>query len=188
VILENEDAGSGKARITARGRLLDVNGMRTILQSSLLLLVALALVPAVGQAAGKASYSRSSENRVFVLLNHIRSEHGLAPFTASTALRGSAREHSADMIVHDYFEHNSARETFDKRIRRFLASPLVGEDIAWGSGSYGTPAGLVSLWMHSSAHRHIILMPSLHRLGLGIATGTFDGTPGAVMATADFAA
>ena len=90
------------------------------------------------------------------------------------------------MIVHDYFEHNSPHETFDVRIRRFLASPLVGEDIAWGSGSYGTPAGLVSLWMHSPTHRHIILMPSLHRLGLGIATGTFDGTPGAVMATADF--
>ena len=162
--------------------------MRKILQSSLLLLVALALVPAVGQAAGKASYSSSSERQVFTLLNQIRSEHGLSPFTASTALRGSAREHSADMIVHDYFEHDSAHEAFDKRIRRYLASPLVGEDIAWGSGSYGTPAGLVSLWMHSPTHRHIILMPSLHRLGLGIATGTFDGTPGATMATADFAA
>ena len=166
----------------------DVIGMRKILQSSLLLLVALALVPAAGQAAGKASYSRSSENRVFALINHIRSEHGLAPFMASSALRGSAREHSGDMIAHDYFEHNSPSETFDKRIRHFLASPLVGEDIAWGSGSYGTPAGLVSLWMHSPAHRHIILMPSLHRLGLGIATGTFEGTPGVVMATADFAA
>ena len=162
--------------------------MRKILQSSLLLLVALALVPAAGQAAGKASYSRSSENRVFALINHIRSEHGLTPFTASTALRGSAREHSGDMIAHDYFEHNSAHEAFDKRIRRYLASPLVGEDIAWGSGSYGTPQGLVSLWMHSPTHRHIILMPSLHRLGLGIAKGTFDGTPGATMATADFAA
>jgi uncharacterized protein YkwD len=162
--------------------------MRKILQSSLFALVALALLPAIGQAAGKASYSSSSESRVFTLLNHIRIEHGLSPFTASKALRGSAREHSADMIVHDYFEHNSAHETFDKRIRRYLASPLVGEDIAWGSGSYGTPEGLVSLWMHSPTHRHIILMPSLHRLGLGIATGTFDGTPGAVMATADFAA
>ena len=33
----------------------------------------------------------------------------------------------------------------------------------------------------------IILTPGLHRVGLGIAGGTFDG-PGAVLATADFAA
>jgi hypothetical protein len=40
--------------------------------------------------------------------------------------------------------------------------------------------------MHSPPHRHIILMGSLHRVGLGIATGSFEGSRGAVMATADF--
>jgi hypothetical protein len=42
--------------------------------------------------------------------------------------------------------------------------------------------------MHSAPHRHIILMAGMHRIGLGIATGTFDGSPGATMATADFSA
>ena len=42
--------------------------------------------------------------------------------------------------------------------------------------------------MHSAPHRHIILMAGMHRVGLGIATGTFSGTGGAVMATADFSA
>ena len=42
--------------------------------------------------------------------------------------------------------------------------------------------------MHSPPHRAIILTAGLHRVGLGLATGTFDGTAGAVMATADFAA
>ena len=91
------------------------------------------------------------------------------------------------MLAHGYFRHDSTTETFDKRIRRHVASPLVGENIAWGTGSYGTPEGLVSLWMHSPDHRHIILMASLHRIGLGIATGSFKGVPGAVMATADSA-
>jgi hypothetical protein len=31
-------------------------------------------------------------------------------------------------------------------------------------------------------------MASLHRIGLGVASGTFQGTPDAVMATADFSA
>ena len=162
--------------------------MRKILLSSLVMLVALVCVPVASQAAGKASYRAGSETRVLSLINGIRHDHGLAPLTPSVALRAAAREHSADMLTRGYFEHDAPGETFDHRIRRHLASPLVGEDIAWGTGSYGTPEGLVRLWMHSPTHRHIILMPSLHRIGLGVAFGTFKGAPDAVMATADFSA
>jgi len=160
--------------------------MRKILQSSLFLLVALVCVPAVGQASTRSGYSASTEGQVVVLLNAIRHEHRLGTLTSSTALRKAARSHSSDMLAHGYFEHNSPKETFDVRIRRFLKSPLVGENIAWGTGSFGTAEGIVSLWMHSPPHRHIILMGSLHRVGLGIATGSFKGSRGAVMATADF--
>ena len=160
--------------------------MRKILQSTLLLLVVLVCVPAAGQAAGKASYSSSTEHSVLALLNDIRHEHGLSSFVASTALRGAAREHSADMLTRGYFAHNSAKESFDKRIRRHLKSPLVGENIAWGTGPYASAEGIVRLWMHSPPHRRIILMPTLHRVGLGVAKGSFQGNEGALMATADF--
>jgi uncharacterized protein YkwD len=160
--------------------------MRKILQSCLFIVVAVLCVPAAGQAATRASYSSSSESQVLVLLNDVRHEHGLSALAGSAALRSAAREHSADMLKRGYFQHNSPNESFDKRIRRYLARPLVGENIAWGTGSYGTPAGLVKMWMHSPAHRHIILMPSLHRVGLGVATGSFQGADDAVMATADF--
>ena len=162
--------------------------MRKILQSSLLLLVVLVCVPAMSQAAGEASYSGSTERSVLALLNDIRHEHGLPAFVASTALRGAAREHSSDMLTRGYFEHNSPKESFDERIRRFLKSPLVGENIAWGTGRYASAEGIVSLWMHSPPHRRIILMSTLRRVGLGVATGSFQGNPGAVMATADFSA
>ena len=160
--------------------------MRKILQSALLVLVALALVPAAGQAADKASYSGSSERRVLALLNDIRHEHGLSSFVASTALRAAAREHSADMLARGYFEHDSPKESFDRRIRRFLKSSLVGENIAWGTGRYASPESIVRLWMNSPPHRRVILMPTLHRVGLGVATGSFKGNDGTVMATADF--
>jgi uncharacterized protein YkwD len=160
--------------------------MRKILQSSLFLLVALVCLPAVSQASTRSAYSASTEGQVVALLNAIRHEHGLGTLTSSTALRKAARSHSSDMLARGYFEHNSPHETFDVRIRRFLKSPLVGENIAWGTGSYGTAEGIVNLWMHSPPHRHIILMGSLHRVGLGIATGNFKGSRGAVMATADF--
>jgi uncharacterized protein YkwD len=160
--------------------------MRKILRSSILVLAVLMCAPAAGLAAGRTSYSGSSERRVLTLLNDIRHEHGLSRFQGSEALRAAARQHSGDMLAHGYFEHNGPTETFDKRIRRFLNSPLVGENIAWGTGSYATPQGIVGLWMRSPAHRRIILMPSLHRVGLGVAMGSFQHTPGAMMATADF--
>ena len=48
------------------------------------------------------------------------------------------------MLAHGYFDHDSPNEAWDVRIGRYLKSPLVGEDIAWGTGSYGTPEGIVS--------------------------------------------
>jgi uncharacterized protein YkwD len=163
--------------------------MRTIARNllvSLGILVVL-LAPAVGQAA-KVSYQAESEQQVLVLLNQIRQQRSLGTLALSTPLRAAARAHSADMLQKSYFDHDSPGETWDTRIARYLRSPMIGENIAWGTGSYGSPEGFVNQWMHSAPHRRIILSADLHRVGLGIAVGTFDGTPGAVMATADFAA
>jgi uncharacterized protein YkwD len=160
--------------------------MRKVLQSSLFVLVALICVPAVSQASTRKAYSAGTEGQVLVLLNGIRHEHGLASLTGSVALRNAARSHSSDMLKRGYFAHNSPHQGFGARIRHFLDSPLVGENIAWGTGQYGTARGIVTAWMHSPEHRRIILMGSLHRVGLGVATGTFKGTHDAVMTTADF--
>jgi uncharacterized protein YkwD len=92
------------------------------------------------------------------------------------------------MLQHNYFEHDGLNETWDARVARYQKSPLTGETIAWGTGASGGAAGIVSMWMHSPPHRAIILTAGLHRVGLGLALGTYAGTPGAVMATADFAA
>ena len=162
--------------------------MRRTVPFALLASAALLLLPTTAGARSQASYRSSTERTVFVLLNDIRREHNLPQFTFSTALRASAREHSADMLARHYFEHNSPNEAFDHRIRRHLDSSLVGENIAWGTGRYATPQGLVKLWMQSPTHRHIILMRGLHRVGLGVAIGAFAGSNDAAMATADFAA
>jgi uncharacterized protein YkwD len=161
--------------------------VRRVAPTALLLVAGLLLLPAGTSARSQTAYRSSSERAVFKLLNQIRRDHKLPAFRFSAALRSSAREHSADMLTRRYFEHNAPHETFDHRIRRHLDSPLVGENIAWGTGRYATPEGIVKLWMHSRAHRRIILMRSLRRVGLGVAIGSFAGSPDAAMATADFA-
>jgi uncharacterized protein YkwD len=150
--------------------------------------LSLAIVPAVGQAATKKASRAGSEQQVLMLLNEIRRQHGLSNFTANTQLRNAARFHSADMLERGYFEHDSPNEAWDVRVGRYVKSPMVGEDLAWGTGSYGTPEGIVSQWMHSPTHRAIILTAGLHRVGVGFANGTFESSAGAVIATADFAA
>jgi uncharacterized protein YkwD len=162
--------------------------MRKLLLTLLATLALTIALPAVGQAATKTTKRANDEAQVLTLLNQIRQQHNLTSFTATLPLRNAARFHSSDMITRDYFDHDSPNEAWDTRIARFVKSPLVGEDIAWGQGSYGTPEGIVSQWMHSPTHRAIILTAGLHHIGIGLATGTYQGATGAIIATADFAA
>jgi uncharacterized protein YkwD len=161
--------------------------MRTILRSLAVGLVVL-VVPSVSLAATRVTYQAGSEQQVLVLLNQIRRQHGLGGLAFSTPLRASARGHSADMLVNGYFDHDSPSGAWDARIARYLQSPMVGEDIARGTGPAGSPARIVSQWMQSPGHRRTILTSGFRLVGLGIASGTFQGVRGAVMATADFAA
>jgi uncharacterized protein YkwD len=174
-------------RIVPGSARLDSESMRKIVLS-LVAGLALLIAPAVGQAATKASHQASSEQQVLSLLNGVRRQHGLRALTASAQLRSVARVHSDDMLQRDYFDHDSPNEAWDVRVARSLKSSLIGEDIAWGAGAYGTPEGIVDQWMHSAPHRRIILMAGMHHVGVGLSTGTFAGTPAATMATADFAA
>ena len=160
--------------------------MRKIILT-LLASTALLVAPAIGQAASKVTYKTTSEAQVLVLLNQIRAEHNLTPLVANTQLRNAARAHSTDMLRRGFFDHNSPSETWDARVARYIKAPLTGENIAWGSGTYGSPAGIVKQWMNSPPHRAIILTGELKRVGLGLATGTFQNTTGAIVATADFA-
>jgi uncharacterized protein YkwD len=154
--------------------------MRTNLLVSLVLLV----FPSAGLAATRVSYQAGSEQQVLLLLNQIRRQHGLGALSASAPLRSAARGHSADMLVNSYFDHDSRNEAWDARISHYLRSSLVGETIARGSAATGSPAGIVSQWMRSALHRRVILTSGFRFVGIGVASGT----PGAVMATADFAA
>jgi uncharacterized protein YkwD len=54
----------------------------------------------------------------------------------------------------------------------------VAENLAWGSGSYGSARHVVSSWMKSAPHRRNILDDDLIHAGVGVAEGTPDGGRG----------
>jgi uncharacterized protein YkwD len=92
-------------------------------------------------------------------------------------LAKAARSHAKDMVARGYFSHDSANgASFVDRIRKAgyvpaRAFPSLGEDLAWGSGSLGTPREIVQSWMESPGHRANILNPRFREGGMGVAFG-----------------
>jgi uncharacterized protein YkwD len=99
-------------------------------------------------------------------------------------LTRAARSHSSEMLRGNYFAHGA----FRNRMLSFrVRGPFVGENLAWGSGSYASPQTVVQEWLNSPAHRANLLRPSFTRIGIGAVRGTFLGNGGATVLTADFA-
>jgi uncharacterized protein YkwD len=114
---------------------------------------------------------------IVCLINAIRTSHGLAPLAPSGALNASALGHSRDMVARGYFSHDtpSGSTPAQRMLRHGVACPngcALGENIAWASGSYSTPAAIVQAWMGSPGHRANILDPVFRYEGLGVAEGS----------------
>lgn len=132
------------------------------------------------------------ERQLLALINHTRLNHHLHRLTAVSSLERASRFHSRQMVRRDYFAHESYNgESFGTRLIRFgygtsgCTSWKVGEDIAYGSGSLGTPRAIWRAWMRSAPHRAIILMKCFRNVGVGRAVGTYRGFSGVVFFTLD---
>jgi uncharacterized protein YkwD len=114
---------------------------------------------------------------ILCLHNEIRAQHGLKALRQNKRLRKAAVRHSRDMVVHDYFEHTTP--TGVTMLDRILKSRYVredqgwilGENLAWGTGAYGTPRGAVEAWMESPGHRENILRGAYRDVGIGVVLG-----------------
>jgi len=119
-----------------------------------------------------------AEKTVISLVNAERAEKGLAPVKFNTALTRAARAHSRQMARRGVLTHRSANgDTVARRLirngykRSGYRSWSVGENIARARAGtlFATPNGIVYLWMHSTAHRKVILTAKFRNVGVGIA-------------------
>jgi len=155
-----------------------------------ILLVALAtLLFASLPAAAPASVSLNSyEQQLVKRINHERAKRHLASLRVNAKLVDSARSHSADMGVKQYFDHNSpGGETWSRRIvrhgytRQGYRVWKAGENIAWGAGLYSSPVAIVDSWMKSSMHRAVILTKDFRDIGVGaVRSAGYGGVGGTV--------
>ena len=161
--------------------------MKRRLAGVLLIALFAALVGAVPALAFDHS---ANEATMLRLINRARTSRGLAAVKTISSLDRAALLHSRDMIAHDYFSHTSRDgATLAGRARSEgypTGGSALGEVIALGSSSKGTPESLFRGWMRSSGHRQIILTKRWRDVGLGCARGTYKGYSGVVIFTVDF--
>jgi uncharacterized protein YkwD len=138
----------------------------------------------VAPAANAAIKLTSPEAALLNVMNQTRQAHGLAPLRVDPNLVRAARWQSSDMLNKGYFAHGA----FGQRMAAFrVRGARVAENLAWGSGSLGTPEVIVREWLNSPHHRRNLLRAGYRRVGIGTVVGTFSGTAGARLVTADFA-
>ena len=159
-----------------------------LLASSIMLLAAPATSQAItaraAQACPAAHASAANGNTggvtsaTLCLLNFERAARHLRPLRSNVALAAAAAAHSRDMAARNYFSHDTpGGGSFVKRIQaaRYIkpnTAWTVGENLAWGTGSLGSPAATVDAWMRSAGHRRNILNGSFAEIGIGVvATG-----------------
>src|SRR4051812_5388547 len=142
--------------------------------------LAVALV-APGQASARCAWQNANPNDIgqkkaakatLCLLNKQRRAHGLKRLRENKRLDIASQRHAKDMSRRNYFAHGD----FVGRIRaaHYLSGArgyTIGENIAWGSWDYATPASIVNTWMHSPGHRANILNGRFHEIGLGVSRG-----------------
>ncbi len=128
-------------------------------------------------------------------INDVRRQRGLKPFVTSTKLSAAAAQHTREMGVDGYFEHESYDSTpFWKRIERWYPSKgwrswSVGENLLYSSPDV-TASDSVDLWMNSPPHRANLLNRTWREIGISAihfdqAPGEYDGQPVTIV-TADF--
>jgi uncharacterized protein YkwD len=169
------------------------------------LLTALLLAPATGIAEAKAAQECANADleatkdnlpeiraAILCLHNQIRAENDLPALRENKRLRKAALGHSRDMVKARFFEHTTPEgvtmvdRILEARYVREDEGWVLGENLAWGTGSLGTPRGAVDAWMASPTHRANVLKKAYRELGVDISVGAPVSDAAGATYTVDF--
>jgi uncharacterized protein YkwD len=92
------------------------------------------------------------------------------------------------MNAENFFNHGGDGTLSSRAAAAGYHGHSLGETLAFGGGALGSPKRMVRDWMHSSEHRHILLMRRWRQIGVGVGFGSPIGpdAPGEATYTADF--
>lgn len=118
-----------------------------------------------------------------------RAGAGLSAFRDSAQLDGSAAAKAADLLRCDSFSHFACGREFTYWIEQsgYFGESCwrAGENLAWGSGEYGTVRSIFEAWLASPGHRQNIL-GGYTEMGVDLELGNLEGHRGAHVWAAHF--
>jgi uncharacterized protein YkwD len=114
------------------------------------------------------------DSATLCLVNEVRIAHGLDPLHANRELRRVAASQVTTMVSRDYFSDDRPTGQTPLALVAITHYPAhaaefaVGENIAWGTGSFTTPAHIVAEWMASPPHREVMLSAQYRDAGVAV--------------------
>ena len=132
----------------------------------------------------------AEEATMLCLTNYARAQVGEVALEPAAALQGSASEKTEDILRCDSFSHNACGREFSYWIRAsgYMSSECwrVGENLAWGTGEYGTVSSIFRAWLRSPEHRENLLDADYTQVGIDLQVGDLEGERGAHVWTQQF--
>jgi uncharacterized protein YkwD len=129
------------------------------------------------------------EQAMRCMTDFARAGAGLGALTDSAQLDLSSGAKGADVLRCNSFSHTACGREFAYWMRQagYLSESCwrVGENLAWGTGTYGTVRSIFRAWMRSPEHRQNIL-GDYEALGLNRQLGELEGQANTVVWTAHF--
>jgi uncharacterized protein YkwD len=130
------------------------------------------------------------EATMLCLTNYARAQAGEAPLEPAAALEGSAAEKAGDILRCDSFSHYACGREFSYWIRAsgYMSTECwrVGENLAWGTGEYGSVASIFRAWLRSTEHRENLLDAEFTQVGIDLQVGSLEGSRNAHIWTQQF--
>jgi len=124
------------------------------------------------------------------LTNYARAQESLPPLQLSATLSAAGQAKLKSDLSCAAFSHTPCGQPFEAVFATYLqgaTSYQIGENIAWGTGNFGTPRQTMNGWLHSADHRENILAAAYAELGIGyLPEQTFQGSSGATLWSQEF--
>jgi uncharacterized protein YkwD len=126
-------------------------------------LLAALLLACLGAPSSAFASSRhdTTESSIIRAMNGVRANYGLPRLHTSRGLARAADAHSATMQRSNSLGHGA----YSSRIRRYVRTRRVGENVAWMAGCNAN--AIVQMWLNSAPHRRVMLSKSFRRIGVG---------------------
>jgi len=147
--------------------------------------VAAAELPPASACPGSdsASLTPSAETATMhCLVEWVRARHGLSGLRERSQLDRSSSMRAAAIRRCGQLSHTPCGQAFIQpfvRVGYLRRRGTVGENLAWGSGSLGSPRATLAAWLASPEHRANLLGRAWRDCGISLARGRLFGNAGA---------